>query len=188
MIPVIGAHLPTSGGLSFMFYRGITSRGTKHWHRGIDLMAPLGTPVLAAEGGVVEHAVRSFRGGFAGYGKVVVIRVTKGFHYLYGHLDTVNVDRGQRVTTGQRIGTVGITSFTRGNPTGLLRSRSPHLHFEVSNRPYPKAAEATRLDPIAHLSMIPAMTAKGGGAFLVMALAGAGIWWYVQSSRKPWKK
>ena len=169
-----------------MYYRGITARGTKHWHRGVDLIAPLGAPVLAAEGGVVEHAVRSYRSGFTGYGKVVVIKDTNGFHYLYGHLDRVDVSKGSKVTRGQQIGTVGITAFTRGNPTGMLRSRNPHLHFEVSDSKYPKPAEATRLDPVAHLSRIPeGAAARGGVALLLLGLAG-GLWWYMRS-RKPWR-
>jgi murein DD-endopeptidase MepM/ murein hydrolase activator NlpD len=171
-----------------MYYRGITSRGTKHWHRGIDLMAPTGTPVVAAEGGVVEFAERKHRPGFSGYGKVVVVKDTRGFHYLYAHLDEVDVSKGQRVTRGQQIGTVGITAFTRGNPTGMLRSRNPHLHFEVSDKRYPKPAEADRLDPVDHLARLAKGPAgKGAGALLVMALAGAGLWWYTQHGRKPWR-
>lgn len=92
------------------------TRGFSAWHQGIDLAAPVGTPVYAANGGNVVFAGRSYWG----YGLAVVISHGP-FTTLYGHLSQVNVSCGQTVGTGQVIGLVGST----GNSSG------PHLHFEI---------------------------------------------------------
>jgi murein DD-endopeptidase MepM/ murein hydrolase activator NlpD len=85
-------------------------------HGGIDLAAPIGTPIVAASDGVVVDA-----GPTAGYGAWVKIRHSDGTVTLYGHVNTWTVQIGQRVFAGDQIATVG----NRGNSTG------PHLHFEV---------------------------------------------------------
>jgi murein DD-endopeptidase MepM/ murein hydrolase activator NlpD len=85
-------------------------------HGGVDLAAPIGTPIYAASDGVVVDA-----GPTAGYGAWVKIRHSDGTVTLYGHVNTWNVQIGQRVMAGDQIATVG----NRGNSTG------PHLHFEV---------------------------------------------------------
>ncbi len=85
-------------------------------HAGIDLAAPIGTPIVAASDGVVVDA-----GPTAGYGAWVKIRHSDGTVTLYGHVNTWLVQIGQRVFAGDQIATVG----NRGNSTG------PHLHFEV---------------------------------------------------------
>jgi murein DD-endopeptidase MepM/ murein hydrolase activator NlpD len=154
--------------------RGITRRGTHHYHRGIDIPAPTGTPVRASEGGEVFEVVDSFRPGYSGYGKVVVILSPRGIYYLYGHLHRITVAKGQQVKTGQQIGEVGATAYRRDDPTGNTRSGAPHLHFETSDSAYPKPAEAERLDPVAVLAQLPQAAAvpaavtqvvkKGGGA------------------------
>lgn len=92
------------------------TRGYSDWHQGIDLAAPVGTPVFAANGGTVIFAGRSNWG----YGLAVVIS-SGPFFTLYGHMSQVNVSCGQVVGTGQSIGAVGST----GNSSG------PHLHFEI---------------------------------------------------------
>lgn len=182
MIPIPGARLPTSGTLSYLFYRGVIN-GEPHYHRGVDLAAPLGTPVQAAEGGTVAHAVRDYTPGFRGYGRAVVIRSNsrRPIYYLYAHLDSVLVTPGQAVRTGDVIGTVGYTALTSAEPEGLyLSNRAPHLHFEVSGNPYPQPSEANRLDPIAVLrGLLAPPVAPGGGAprggggggFALLALA-----------------
>ena len=83
-------------------------------HSGIDIAAPLGTTVYAAEGGKVI-----FAGWRKGYGRTVIIDHT---HYrtLYAHLHRYNVRAGQFVTALQNIGAVGRS----GNARGV------HLHFE----------------------------------------------------------
>jgi murein DD-endopeptidase MepM/ murein hydrolase activator NlpD len=85
-------------------------------HLGIDIMAPHGTPVVAADGGTV--LVRAFSGG---WGNHIVINHGNGMTTLYAHLSSMNVSVGQSVSRGQNIGNVG----SSGNAT------APHLHFEV---------------------------------------------------------
>lgn len=92
------------------------TRGYSDWHQGIDLAAPVGTPIYAANGGTVIFAGRSNWG----YGLAVVIS-SGPFFTLYGHMSQVNVSCGQVVGTGQQVGAVGST----GNSSG------PHLHFEI---------------------------------------------------------
>jgi secretion/DNA translocation related TadE-like protein len=84
-------------------------------HSGLDLAAPVGTPVVAAAGGRVDVP-----GGGGRLGTVVVVDHGGVISY-YAHLSGVTVDSGQFVGAGQRLGSVGAT----GNATG------PHLHFEV---------------------------------------------------------
>jgi murein DD-endopeptidase MepM/ murein hydrolase activator NlpD len=86
------------------------------FHPGIDIDAPLGTPVRAAADGDVSGTTLG-----AGYGRGVVIDHGHELLTLYGHLSSVAVIPGQHVTRGQVIGYVGQT----GRATG------PHLHYEV---------------------------------------------------------
>ncbi|HOD16074.1 MAG TPA: peptidoglycan DD-metalloendopeptidase family protein [Spirochaetota bacterium] len=87
------------------------------FHRGLDIAAPIGTPVKASSGGTVISADFNRNG----YGNLVVIEHEKELVTYYGHLDTITVRRGQQVAAGEEIGTVGKTGRTTG----------PHLHFEV---------------------------------------------------------
>jgi len=94
------------------------------FHSGIDLAAREGTPVVAAGGGRVVFAgsfplrrhTRWWR-----YGNVVVLSHHGGYLTVYGHLQTINVRRGQQLRRGERLGAVGNTGW----------STSPHLHYEV---------------------------------------------------------
>ena len=97
--------------------------GYPHFHTGIDLVAPFGTQVLAADDGVVALVGSSS----SGYGNYVVIAHTGGLDTLYGHLATSLVKVGQQVTQGQPVGLEGST----GNSTGA------HVHFElrINQRP-----------------------------------------------------
>ncbi len=110
------------------------------FHSGIDLAAKKGTPVLAIADGVVISAYPPPNGYYKGdkvYGGLVVYRISSdfgGIFVLCGHLGRVNVKEGQRITRGQKIGTVGSTGISTGNhlhleilvdPTGLLRSAEP---------------------------------------------------------------
>ncbi|WP_037287316.1 M23 family metallopeptidase [Saccharibacillus sacchari] len=87
-------------------------------HTGVDMAAPQGTDIHAAEGGVVTVAQ-----WWNGYGNTVVIDHGNGVWTLYGHIRDggIAVSSGQTVSRGQKIAEVGST----GNSTG------PHLHFEV---------------------------------------------------------
>jgi murein DD-endopeptidase MepM/ murein hydrolase activator NlpD len=90
--------------------------GEGAFHTGIDIDAPIGTPVrAAADGDVVEAAMN------AGYGREVVLDHGHDLLTLYGHLSAFAVITGQHVTRGQVIGYVGQS----GRATG------PHLHYEV---------------------------------------------------------
>lgn len=86
------------------------------FHQGLDIAAPTGTPVYAANTGAVVHA-----GSAGGYGLAVYIRHSGNVFSRYAHLSTVLVRRGMPVRRGELIGRVGST----GKSTG------PHLHFEI---------------------------------------------------------
>ena len=90
--------------------------GHRRFHTGMDIAAPTGTPILAAEKGQVEMA-----DWMGGYGLAVTINHSQGQQTLYGHMSEILVRPGQWVESGMIIGRVGST----GNSTG------PHLHFEV---------------------------------------------------------
>ena len=104
--------------------------GQKSFHRGIDLAVPAGTQVLAPWSGRVVSV-----GSQAGYGNYVVVEHPEGFQTLYAHLGSASVRKGDSVTAGEALGTVGSSG----------RSTGPHLHFEVirnGNRIDPKAVLA----------------------------------------------
>ena len=86
-------------------------------HSGIDIAAPTGTPILAADDGQVLKAYWNNDG----YGGLVVIGHASGYETWYGHLDSFNVEKGDTVKRGQKIGLMGSTGLSTG----------PHLHFEV---------------------------------------------------------
>jgi hypothetical protein len=89
--------------------------GSRRFHSGVDIGAPMGAPVVAAGSGIIMSA-----GWNGGYGKAIVIQHNGIQQTLYGHLSEVFVQPGQRIEQGTVIGRVGST----GNSTG------PHLHFE----------------------------------------------------------
>lgn len=85
-------------------------------HKGLDLTAPMGTPVYATGDGLVTMA--EFRGG---YGNVVFINHGYGFETRYAHLSKFKVFNGKKVKRGEIIGYVGNTGT----------STNAHLHYEV---------------------------------------------------------
>ncbi|KND48551.1 MAG: putative membrane bound lytic murein transglycosylase B [Parcubacteria bacterium C7867-005] len=90
-----------------------------HGHNGVDLVAPLGSPVYAAaDGKVIVARIGGYNGG---YGSYVVVSHGNGTQTLYAHLSSVSVAVGQSVDQGQVIGGLG----NSGKSTGA------HLHFEV---------------------------------------------------------
>jgi murein DD-endopeptidase MepM/ murein hydrolase activator NlpD len=90
--------------------------GVMRFHTGIDIIAPYGTLVKAADGGEVIKT-----GYFGGYGNSVMLYHGGGFATYYAHLSSIRVSEGQFVGRGQVIGLVGSTGWSTG----------PHLHFEV---------------------------------------------------------
>jgi len=89
----------------------------KRWigHMGVDLRAHY-VSVKSAESGSVKYA-----GWMSGYGKIVIVRHSKGYETRYAHLNKIKVNKGQRIVRGQLIGESGKT----GRVTG------PHLHYEI---------------------------------------------------------
>ena len=91
-------------------------RGAWIFHEGIDLAAPVGTPVYATGNAVVTES-----GTASGYGKVITLNHGFGYRSRYAHLSKQYVERGDSVTRGQVIGEVGATGIVTG----------PHMHYEV---------------------------------------------------------
>ena len=123
-------------------------------HEGIDLPAPIGTPVYAAGDGLVIYA----GDGIRGYGNLIVVEHAGDLLTVYAHNSRLLARQGDRVVTGQRIALVGQT----GRATG------PHLHFEVRAGQIPR--DPLRYLPgLANLSSSPSLpnlagqpTATGG--------------------------
>ena len=97
-------------------YRTHPISGTRKLHKGLDIAASSGNPVIAAASGTVVKSYFS-----SSYGNYVVISHGGGLMTAYAHMTRRLVSAGQTVSAGQQVGTVGST----GNSTG------PHLHFEV---------------------------------------------------------
>jgi len=89
-----------------------------HGHNGIDLGAPVGTPIKAAAAGEVVISRMGWNGG---YGNYIVIQHGNGTQTVYGHASKLMVTEGEEVSQGEVIALVGST----GESTG------PHLHVEV---------------------------------------------------------
>ena len=105
--------------------------GGRRSHKGIDLAAPVGTPIYATADGVVGRA-----DWFSSYGLYVAIEHGGNLETRYGHMSRLNVAAGQQVRKGDIIGFVGTTG----------RSTGPHLHYEVR-----VAGEA--VNPLPYLQM-----------------------------------
>ncbi len=85
-------------------------------HTGVDISAPMGTPIKATGDGIVIHAGWNY-----GYGRCVIVDHGNGYQTLYGHLSKVEVIDGQEIRQGETVGRVG----SSGRSTGY------HLHYEV---------------------------------------------------------
>jgi hypothetical protein len=117
---------PVSGRIEILDWFNTTTMGgrpggtPRPWpHKGIDISAYLGTPLLAADSGTISVAQT---GGYnGGYGNYVVIDHGNGFSTLYAHLSSLSVQVGDVVAKGQRIGAAGATGMATG----------AHLHFEI---------------------------------------------------------
>ena len=97
---------------------------TESLHRGVDLVGPVGTPVVAVlEGVVVEHwpSPNTYWKGHPVFGGLVVLDHGDGLFSIYGHLNSTCVHEGWRIGAGEVIGQLGDT----GIATGV------HLHFEI---------------------------------------------------------
>ena len=110
---------------------GSTEGGTRDPHHGVEFYNASGTPVLAAADGMVYYAgddtARKFSPWSGFYGNIVVLEHPLSdepfdrLYTLYAHLSKIDVNSGQTVTAGEKIGEVGLTGTASGS----------HLHFEV---------------------------------------------------------
>ena len=134
--PIDGVITQGFGCTSYPFEPYDPSCPTHHFHSGIDIATDYGTPVHAADGGIVHNFTMgcTWGGGLCGYGRYVVIVHAGGFTTLYGHLSGWAVADGVQVDKDTIIGYEGST----GNSTG------PHLHFEID-------LGGTPVDPLAYL-------------------------------------
>jgi murein DD-endopeptidase MepM/ murein hydrolase activator NlpD len=111
----------------------LTSLFGSRWgraHQGIDIAGPIGTPIYALTDAVVEEA-----GPATGYGLWVVLRHSDGTQSVYGHINRMFVEEGDRVEAGEQIAEIG----NRGYSTG------PHLHLEVWSR------DGSKINPLTWL-------------------------------------
>lgn len=131
--PVSGSGVfiwPVNGVITSEYgYRTHPIFGSTIYHSGMDIGVDYGTPVCAADSGVVVEA-----DWISGYGYTVIIDHGNGLSSLYGHNESLNVSAGQSVSQGQVIAYAGST----GNSTG------PHVHFEVRQN-------GDTVDPAAYL-------------------------------------
>ena len=109
------------------------NRRGKRVHEGLDLLAEIGTPVLASRSGVVVSAKRS-----RGMGNYIVVKHEDHVISIYGHLSQIFVKKNQLVRQGEVIGSVGKTG--NANHRNILA----HLHFEIRKNGIPQ-------DPLGYL-------------------------------------
>ena len=121
--PVVG-HI-----VSFLGNRIHPITGQIHFHRGLDIVAPWGTPIFAPADGVV-----TFAGTRGGYGTTCFIEHGYGYETRYGHCSKLHIKEGDKVKRGQIIAEVGSTGMSTG----------PHLHYEV-------LVDGSVTDPLAYI-------------------------------------
>lgn len=113
-LPVNGRHSSPFGFTRVTEYP--TGKNSSSYHKGEDLAAPIGTPVLSDGKGRVLLAENRIVTG-----NTVVIEHLPGVKTLYYHMDSISVNKGDVVNRGAKIGEVGTTGYSTG----------PHLHWEV---------------------------------------------------------
>jgi len=114
---VIPAGWPIAGRLMDGYgHRMDPFSGEGAMHTGVDISAPMGTPIKATGDGIVVHAGWNY-----GYGRCVILDHGNGYQTLYGHLSKIEVIDGQEIRQGETVGRVG----SSGHSTGY------HLHYEV---------------------------------------------------------
>lgn len=114
LTPIEGARMSQAYGATKFAQKAYKSK----FHNGVDYGVPIGTPVMAADGGVVLMAGNN---GRVQYGRYIVIKHANGLTTLYAHLSKQSVKTGETVERGQIIGYSGNTGYSTG----------PHLHFTV---------------------------------------------------------
>lgn len=162
---------PGRDGIDPSYRFGSTQGGQRDPHHGVEFLDPSGTPVLAAEDGMVVVAgddLQTLYGAYYNfYGNLVVLEhelpgVAQPVYTLYAHLSGLLVRKGQRVERGQEIGWVGMT----GSATGA------HLHFEVR---LGENTYAAARNPELWLEPLPDQSGQQGGAIAGRLLAPQGV-------------
>lgn len=121
---------PVHGRITSYFGRRNIGMGTSSFHRGLDVAAPTGTPIVASRSGTV-----SFAGWSGSYGYLVRVRHGGGEETWYAHQSRILVGVGQWVDQGDVLGRVGSTGLSTG----------PHVHFEIRRN-------GAALDPLGELN------------------------------------
>lgn len=139
-----GMITPFKKGTSFEIGRGYIDDphgdGTGHSYPARDFRVAVDTPLHALTSGIVAHA-----GMKGAYGLSVVIKMPDGGSYIYGHLNSLSVKKGDTVQPGQL---VAVSGGAAGDPRAG-RSTGPHLHFDVTD------ASGKTIDPNQFLKAIP---------------------------------
>ena len=109
--------LPAPGYMTSRFgYRRSPFTGRRHFHRGIDLVNKMGTPIKATASGSVIFAGKELY-----WGNAIFIEHRDGIVSKYGHLSEIKVRRGAKIGRGDLIGLMGMSGRTTG----------PHLHYQI---------------------------------------------------------
>jgi hypothetical protein len=118
-------HPPGNDAVDITYRYGTTAKKKRDPHHGVEFLNRFGTPVHAAAGGEVAFAGMDEQAIYSPwrifYGNLVVIRHADEVYTLYAHLSAIDVQAGQRVESGEKVGEVGQTGAATGS----------HLHFEV---------------------------------------------------------
>ncbi len=123
--------LPVNGRITSPYgFRRDPINGERRFHHGVDIAAPVGSPLRSSMAGKVV-----FAGEMGGYGKVVKVRQADGVELILGHCSKLLVETGDEVGIGQKVAEVGSTG----------RSTGPHVHLEVRYH-------GTSIDPLNWLS------------------------------------
>lgn len=117
------------------------------FHGGVDISTPVGTQLVSAISGTVTHAANDDPGG---YGNWVEISGPGGISIRYGHMASIGVKVGQKVTPGARIGKSGGAKGAEG----AGNSDGPHVHFEVRK-------SGTAIDPSSYIGGAGTVQATG---------------------------
>lgn len=125
LMPVKGATAKDYHPESFWYYPW----GKSGTHKGVDIFAKKGTPVLSATGGMVVYTGEIGMGG-----KVVLVLGPKWRFHYYAHLDSIETSSGSFLSREEQLGMVGATGNAAGKP--------PHLHYTIATLiPYPWRAD-----------------------------------------------
>ena len=117
--------------------------GGKESHKGLDLVAPKGSGVKSFVPGTVIFAGEGKKGtGLGGYGNVVVVQDSKGALHVYGHMNSVGVKKGDKVSQGTQLGGQGSSGQSTGD----------HLHYEVRTSNGKNYGLGSNTDPSKYLS------------------------------------